>query len=87
MEINSHATCVITDGNTHNNEVHLNHLPAVRGDCHENVFINQVQHGVASGCSVRIKIVIKKHDLISVCSVFVEWKPLSTTMKSENKFL
>ncbi|XP_037041531.1 uncharacterized protein LOC119078161 [Bradysia coprophila] len=51
LEINSHATCVITDGNSHHNEVHLNHLPAVRGDCHENVFINQVQHGVAAGCS------------------------------------
>lgn len=56
MEINSHATCIITDGNSHHNEVHLNHLPAVRGDCQtwdRKVFINQMQHGVAIGCSVR----------------------------------
>ncbi len=55
--MNSHATCIITDGYSHNNEVHLNHLPAVRGDCQtgdKSVFINQVQHGVTIGCSVRI---------------------------------
>lgn len=56
-EINAHATCMITDDNSHNDDVHLNHLPAVRSDCQtwdKNVFINQMQHGVAIGCSVRI---------------------------------
>lgn len=57
VEMNPHAACVITDGNSYNNGVHLNHLPVVRGDCQtqdKKDFINQVQHGVTIGCSVRI---------------------------------
>lgn len=56
-EIDAHATCIITDGNSHNYEVPLNQLPAVRGDCQRwdrKAFINQVQHGVTIGCNVRI---------------------------------
>lgn len=65
MKINSYELHNVTDGNSHNNEVHLNHLPAVRGDCHESVFINQVQR-VVLVLDVRCKYKLLKRMLITL---------------------
>lgn len=55
MEINSHSACILTNIDGSNNEVNLGYFPGIKGDYRNNkIFVDQMQHGVSIGCSVRI---------------------------------